>query len=64
MAVLTVGPFGFSLRMDMGFLINDVDLETTISIYLKMEACDSTLLPQVPRMNLNKKLGSSQILLW
>ena len=35
MVVLTVGPFGFSLRMDMGFLINEVDLEaTTISIYL------------------------------
>ena len=49
MAVLTVGPFGFSLRMDMGFLINEVDLEaTTISIYLNMEACDSILLPGVP----------------
>ena len=43
MVVLTVGPFSFSLRMDMGFLINDVDLEaTTISIDLNIEACDST----------------------
>ena len=48
MVVLTVGPFSFSLRMDMGFLINDVYLEATISIHLNMDACDSTFLPRVP----------------
>ena len=48
MVVLTVGPFSFSLRMDIGFLINDVYLEATISIHFNMEACDSTLLPRVP----------------
>ena len=48
MVVLTVGPFSFSLRMDMGFLINDVDLEATISMHLNMEICDCTLLPEMP----------------
>ena len=65
MVVLTVGPFSFSLRMDMGFLINDVDLEATFNIKLSQHGgLWQHPPPTSARMDLNKMSGPSQILLW